>query len=96
MDEDGQVVIQGDLHMLLKDSELTLGVLVKTDFANAQDVGALDELGDEAHDFASKARVVGFLGIDAEPAEVLDGPFGGAPRLVFSELAKVVVETFGR
>ena len=92
----GQVVIEGELDVLLEDGEFVAGVLVEADLADAEHGGAVEELGDDRHDLAGEAGVVGFLRVDAEPAEVRDAELGGALRFVVGELAEVVVEALGR
>lgn len=47
VDEDGEVVIEGDLDVFLEDGEFVAGVFVESDFADAEDGGAVDEFGDE-------------------------------------------------
>jgi hypothetical protein len=96
VDEDGLIVFLGEFEVFLEDHELVFGVFVETNFADAEDGGFVDELGDEGHDFAGEDGVFGFLGVDAEPAEVLDAEFGGAGGFVFGQLAIVVKKPLGR
>jgi len=67
VDEDWQVIVEGDLDVFLEDFEFGAGVFVEADFTDAEDVWLCDELGDQGHDFASEAGVIGFLRIDAKP-----------------------------
>lgn len=95
VDEDGLVELFGDFEVFLEDLEFVFGVFVEADFADAEDVWLVDEVGDEGHDLTGEDGVFGFLGVDAEPAEVLDAELGGAGGLVLGELAVVVEEALG-
>ena len=95
VDEDELVVIGGEADVVFEDGELVAGVSVEADLADAEDVGAGEEGGDEGEDFAGEDEVVGFLGVDAEPGEVGEMVACGAAWLVVCELAEVVVEALG-
>jgi len=81
--------------VFLEDDRLIAGVLVQTDFANAQDVGPIEELRNEGDDLARQADVLGLLGVDAQPGVVLDAELGGAFGLELGQMAEVVAEPFG-
>ena len=88
--------VDGKLHMLLEDFGLVGGVFVEADFADAQDRGAAEESGDFGEDFAGFAEVFGLLGIQADPAVMLDAELCGTLRLGLGKLAVIVDEPGGR
>ena len=95
VDEDGKVEFFSKFDVFLEDGELVFGVLVEADFTDAEDVGLVDEVRDEGHHFAGEDGVLGFLGIDAEPAKMLDAKFCSTGWFVFGELTVVVIESLG-
>lgn len=95
VDEDGLVVLGGEVDVFFEDGDFVAGVFVEADFADAEDVGVGEEGGDEFEDFAGEVEVFGFLGVDAEPGEVLDAVLGGAFGFDVEEVAEVVVEAGG-
>ncbi len=95
VDEDQLVVASGEIDVLFEDLELVAGVFVETDFADAEDVGAVEELRNQGEDIVGEFEVFRFFRVDAEPAEVGEAEFGGAFRFVVGELGKVIEETVG-
>ena len=95
VDEDQFVGADGQIDVFLEDGGLVARVLVEADFADAEDVGLVEEFGDEGDHFARQGDVFGLLGVDAEPAVVADAEQGGAFRLDFGEVAEVVAEALG-
>ena len=81
--------------MLLKDGRLVARVLVQADFADAEDVRLVEELGDQRDDLARQRDVLGLLGVDAQPGVVLDAELRGALRLDLGEMAEVIAEALG-
>ena len=68
------------------------GVLVQADLADAQHVRPLEKLGDHRDHFAREADVLRLLGVDAQPAVMLDVELRRPLRLVLGELAEVIVK----
>ena len=96
VNKDGAVELFRDLDVFFKNREFVFGILVEANLTDAQDIGPVDEVGNESHDLACEDRIFRFLGIDTEPAEVLDAELGGAGRFVFRELTIIVVKSLGR
>ncbi len=94
VDEDELVVIDGELDVFLEDEDFVAGILVETDFSDAEHVGFLEELGDDGEDFSGEGDVFGLFGVDAEPGEMREPELGGAFGFVVGELAEIVAETF--
>ena len=57
--------------------------------------GPVEKFRDQRDDFLGELHVLGFLGIDAEPAEMFQAELGRALRLVLGELAKIIVKAVG-
>ena len=91
--EDQLVVFFGQSDLFFENDELILRVLVQPDFTDPENIVLLEELRNQRHDLASKAWIIGFFRVNAEPAEVLNPKLGGSARFVLGELPKIVVET---
>ena len=78
MNENGLIVFFGNFHVLFKDGELVLGVFIKPNFTNPKNCRLVDKIRNKGHYLTCKDRVLGFLWVDAEPAEMLDAEFSGA------------------
>ena len=96
VDEDREIVLEGEVNVLLKDGQLVPGVLVEADFADAEDGGFVEKVGDDRHDFAGKDGVIRLLRVDAQPTKMRDSIFGGPLGFVFGELAVVIVKALRR
>ena len=96
VDEDELLVARGQIHLLLENFQFIAAVPVQSDLADAQDVRTVQKLRDNFNDLRRQLQVLGLLGIEAEPGEVGQAEFGGAPRLVFGQLAKIIVKTLDR
>ena len=90
------VVFQRQLDMFLENDRLVSRVLVQSDFANSQHVGAIQKIGNQIEDFTRELDVVGFLGIDAQPCVMPDSILGSTFRFGFGQLPKIVPKTFRR
>ena len=95
VDEDHLVVLHGELDVAFEDGDFVAAIFVEADFADAEDVGAVEKGGKQREDFVGEGEVFGFLGIEAKPRIMRQAEFGGALRFVVGELAKVVVEALG-
>ena len=89
-------MISGQRELFLEDRQFVSAVLVQADLADAQDIGLVEKLGDDGDDLACEGGIFGFLGVDADPAEVLDAVFGGPAWLLLGEVPEVIVEPAGR
>ena len=58
-------------------------------------LGRSRNFGNQRDDFLGELHVLGFLGIDAEPAEMFQAELRGALRLVLGELAEIIVKAVG-
>jgi hypothetical protein len=96
VDEYRKIVVESDLHMFLENLQLRAGVFVQADFSDSKHIVFLDEIGNQRHHFAGEYRIVRLLGVDAEPAKVLDTESGGSLGFVFRELAEIVVKSIRR
>ena len=63
MDEDHLVVRHGEVDLLLEDGDFVAGVFVQADLADAEDVGAIEKVGDDCDDFAASATFSASLGL---------------------------------
>ena len=84
------------VEVLEEDGRLVARVLVQADLADPQHAGPVEELGDHRDHLARQRDVLGLLGVDAEPAVVLDAVERGPLRLVLGQLAEVVAEALRR
>ena len=72
VDEDQLVGPDGQVEVLQEDGRLVARVLVEADLADAQHAGPVEELGDHRDHLARQRDVLGLLGVDAQPAVMLD------------------------
>ena len=56
-------------------------------------LGRSRNFGNDGDDFLRELHVLGFLGVDAKPAEMRQAELRGALRLVLGELAEIIVES---
>ena len=80
------------LEVLQEDRGLVSRVLVQADLADAQDAGLVQELGNHRDHLPRQSHVLGFLGVDAKPAPVLDAVGGRSLSLELRQLAKIIAE----
>ena len=78
--------------MLLKHRGLVAGVLVQADLADPQHAGPIQELGDHRDHLAGQRHVLGFLGVDAEPAQVGDPELRGPADLELGQLPEIIAK----
>lgn len=95
VDEDDLVVAEGDVELFLEDGEFVGGVEVEADFADADDGGFAEEMGDLGEDFAAEGEVVGLFGVHGDPAEMADAVLSGAGGFELADLVEVVEEGAG-
>ena len=69
--------------------------LFKPNLADAQHAGMIEQRGNQLDHLAAQRHVLGFLGVDAEPAIVVDAVAGGALGLDFHQVAEIVGEAGG-
>ena len=86
---------QGEVVLLFKNGRLVERVLVEADLADPEHVRLVEKLGDEGNHFAGERNVFGFLGVDAEPGEVLNARPTGALGFEIGQLPEVVAKRFG-
>ena len=94
--EDELAGARGEVHVHLEHAQLVARILVQPDLADPEHAGPVEELRDDPDDILGELHILGFLGVDAEPAEVRQAVLGGTGRLVFGELAEVVAEAVHR
>ena len=92
MHENQLVVLHREVDVLLEDVEFIARIAVQADFADAEDVGFREELGDHRKHIGGEGEVFGFLGVDAEPGKMREQKFRGARGLILRKLAKIVTE----
>ena len=85
-----------DHPLVLGVGDLVARVLVQPDLADAEHARVVEQRGDELDHLARQLDVLGFLGVDAEPAVVVDAVLRGALRLEVGELLEVGREGLGR
>ncbi len=93
VDQDLLVVPDGQFHVLKKDGRFVLRILVQSDLADSQDVGAVQKLRDHRQHFARERNVLSFLRVDAQPSEVLNPELSGTLGLRLGQLPKVIAKT---
>ena len=69
-----------------------LRVLVEADLADAQHAGPVEKLGNHRDHFARQRDVLGLLGVDAQPGEVLNAVPAGPLRLELGELLEIIAK----
>ena len=75
---------------------LTLGGQQKKFVKAVHLTAVFEEFGDKCDHVAGEGWVVGFLGVDAKPGEVLDPEQRRSTGFVFCQLSEVIVEALGR
>ena len=93
MDKDELIGFDGQIDMFLKNGGFIARILVEPNLADAQHAGLLEKLGNHGDDFAGKGDILGFFGIDAEPAIVLDAKLGRPLGLDFDKLPKIIAKS---
>ena len=96
MDENQLVVLHREVDVLLKDVEFIARIAVQADFADTEDVGFREELGDHRKHIGGEGEIFGFLGVDAEPGKMRQEKLRGARGLILRELAKIVTKAINR
>ena len=94
--EDQLIVPRSEIDVLLQHLQFVARVFVQPDFADAQHIRPIQKLRNERDHILRQFRVLGFLGIDAEPGEMRQAEFRGALRLVVRQLAKIIVKALRR
>jgi len=95
VNEDELVVFGGEVDVFLENFDFVATVFVKADFADAENVGAVEKFGNDGEYVVGELEIFRFLGVDAEPGKVGQAEFGGAFGFVLRELTKVIVKTVG-
>ena len=82
VDQDQLAGPRGQVEVLEEDGRLVPRVLVQADLADPQHARLVEELGDHRDHLARQRDVLGLLGVDAEPAVMLDAvqPRPGSAR----------------
>src|SRR5689334_21737964 len=89
-------MLRRKVNVLFQNLEFIATVFVQPDFANAEDVWAIEELWDDRKDIVRQFNIFRFFGIDAEPTKMLESKFRGPSWFVFGQLRKIVAESIDR
>ena len=98
VDGELQLIVPGrKINVPLQHFDFISAVLVQADFADAQYGGAIQEIRNDREDIVGKFEVLGFLRVDAQPAEVRGRP-NLAARLGSCSVnwQKIIVKTIRR
>jgi len=85
-------MLRCQIHVHFQHAQFVSGIFVQPDFADAQHIGPVEELRDDGEHVVREFQILGFLGIDAKPGKMRQTKLRGALRLVFRELAKIIVK----
>ena len=96
VDEEQLVGLHREINLLLENGRFIGRVLVKADLTDAKNAGPIEKLRDGGDHLARQRNVLSLLGVDAQPAHVVDTELGGTRRLDLREMTKVVDESLYR
>src|SRR5262245_35607292 len=90
------IAFHGQFNLLTKDNRLVAGVLIKANFADAENVRLVEEFREQGDYFAAERYILSLFGINAHPCVVLDTVIGSAFRFELGKVAKVIAEALSR
>ena len=90
VDQDELIVARSKIDVPFQHFQFIARVFVQTDFADAQHIRAVQELGNNVDDLLGQFEVLGFFGVDAQPAKVGQAELGSALGLVLGQLAELI------
>ena len=90
------VAFRSNLDVLFQNDEFIPTIFVETDFSDTENVGLVDEFGDQCQHVVCKLDVFRFLRIYAKPGKMWQTELGGTLGFVLGELTEVIVKSIGR
>ena len=83
----------GQIKVLQEYGRFISRVLVQSDFADTEDAGTVEKLGNHGDDFAGQGDILRFLSIDTKPGVVLDSIICSPAWLEAGQLPKVIAKS---
>lgn len=93
VDQDELLMLQGQIDLPFQNGDFVAAVFVESDFANAKDIGFLEEFRNQGNDIAGNGQIFGFFGVDAEPTVVREMKFFRPFWFMLGQLGKIIVKT---